>query len=110
MKKLILVLGFILSILALILAFTPLFSIAVIPAVIALLIGFIVLFLYKGSENNPKKPTVYIFLIALIALAFSTYKILFITAELGNVEDLELKEKTSEDNAKELLEGLEIEE
>lgn len=106
MKKTLVILGFISSIIALILAFTPLFSIAIIPGVLAIILGVIIFIL---SKKNSKKVSVYILVISLIALALSTYKIIFVTAEVGNIEDLQQKEKASENDAKELLEGIEIE-
>ena len=48
-------------------------------------------------------------MLTIISLLLTTYKAVFTTVEVGNVEGLELKEKESEENAIDELEGLDLE-
>lgn len=107
MRRLFIILGFIASIMAVILSVTPLSKIAYIPAVAALVFG-LVAFYYSRQKQYPKKSIQLIFLLTIISLTITTYKAVFTVAEVGNVEGLELKEKESEEKAIEELEGLDI--
>lgn len=107
MRRLFIILGFIASIMAVILSVTPLSKIAYIPAVAALVFG-LVAFYYSRQKQYPKKSIQLIFLLTIISLTITTYKAVFTVIEVGNVEGLELKEKESEEKAIEELEGLDI--
>lgn len=109
MKRLIIILGFITSILAVILSVTPLFKIAVFPIVAAFILGGILFYLSKKDERKTKTIQ-YIFLLVIIALSLTVYKSIFIEAEVGDVEELEQREDKSEEDSIEILEGLDIEE
>ncbi len=107
MRRLFIILGFIASILAVILSVTPLSKIAYIPAVAALIFGLIAFYLSK-QKQYPKKSIQLIFLMTIISLTITTYKAIFDVVEVGNVEGLELKEKESEEKALEDLEDLKL--
>ncbi|NRA94416.1 MAG: FUSC family protein [Psychroserpens sp.] len=107
MKKLFLILGFISATLAVLIAVTPLSKLAFIPGVIALLLGIFAMVKSK-SENSSKTSIQLIFLMTIIALALTTYKTIYSTAEVGNTEELTEKEKTSEEEAIKELEDLEL--
>jgi membrane-bound ClpP family serine protease len=107
MKKLFLIFVFITDILALILAVTPLFNIAFIPAIAALVFGLLALFTSKDKQHF-KKPIQLIFLMTIIALALTTYKAVFSTSEVGNTDKMEEKEEQLEEESIEELDGLEI--
>jgi len=109
MKRLLVILGFITSILAVILAVTPLFKIAIFPVIIAFLCGVGLLLLAKKKQIKTKAIQ-YIFLLSIIALGFTVYKGVFYKAEIGNTEELEQREDKSEEDAIELLEDIEIDE
>lgn len=107
MKRLFIILGFILAVLAVILSVTPFSKIAYIPGIAAFVFGLIAFYLAKQSS---KKPIQLIFLLTIISLSLTTYKAIFNKAELGNTQTLELKEKESEEKAIEELEGLDLDE
>lgn len=107
MRRLFIILGFITAILAVILSVTPLSKIAYIPAVVALIFGLIA-FYFSRQKQYPKKSIQLIFLLTVISLTITTYKAVFTVVEVGNVEDLQLKEKESEQNAIEELKGLDL--
>lgn len=109
MRRFFIVLGFIASILAVILSVSPLSKIAYIPAVIALLFGFIAFYLSR-QKQYPKKSIQLIFLLTIISLTITTYKAIFNVVEIGNIEGLELKEKESEEEAIQELEDLDLDE
>ena len=108
MRRLFIILGFITSILAVILAVTPLSKIAYIPALFALIFGAIAFYLSR-QKQYPKKSIQLIFMLTVISLTITTYKAVFNTVEIGNIDGLKLKEKESEQKAIEELEGLDIE-
>lgn len=107
MRRLFIILGFITSILAVVLSVTPLSKIAFIPAVAALVFGLIA-FYFSRQKEYPKKSIQLIFLLTIISLTITTYKAVFDVVEVGNVESLELKEKESEEKAIEELEELDL--
>ncbi|MEO6347643.1 MAG: FUSC family protein [Aquaticitalea sp.] len=108
MRRLFIILGFIASILAVILSVTPFSKIAFIPAVVAAIFGLIAFYISR-QKQYPKKSIQLIFLLTVISLTITTYKAVFTVVEVGNVEGLQLKEKESEENAIEELEGLDLE-
>ena len=108
MKRLLIILGFFTAVLAVILAVTPLSNLAVIPVIIGFVCGLLILFFSK--KNNFKTKSIqYIFLLVTIALAVTVYKGIFNTTEMGDTEELEVKEEESVEDSKEILEGLDIE-
>jgi membrane protein implicated in regulation of membrane protease activity len=109
MRTLFVVLGFIASILSVILAVTPLFKIAFIPSIAALVFGLVALYVSK-QKQLPKKSIQLVFLLTIIALSLTTYKSIFSTVEVGDTEELIQKENESEQEAIETLEDIEIDE
>ncbi|OMP29894.1 FUSC family protein [Mangrovimonas sp. DI 80] len=109
MRKVLIILGFITSLLAVILALTPLSNLAFIPAILAFLLGLSIFFVSK-KQNKSKKVVQYIFLLTIITLGISIYKSVFHTVEVGNTEELQERAKESEENSKEILEELDIDE
>ncbi|MCK8479689.1 FUSC family protein [Psychroserpens algicola] len=107
MKKTLIILGFVTSILALILAVTPLSKMAYIPSIAALIFGVLAMYTSKGKPSS-KKSIQLIFLMTIIALAVTTYKAVFNTVEVGNTEQLEQKEEQLEEESLDELEDLEI--
>lgn len=109
MKRLLIILGFVSSILAVILAVTPLFKIALFPVIVAVLCGIGIFFISKKA-NTKTKSIQYIGLLVIIALALLVYKSVFNIATVGNTEELEQLEDDSKEDSIELLEGIEIDE
>ena len=107
MKKALIILGFISAILAVILCVTPLFKIAVFPIIAAFLCGLGLIFLTKKKQIKTKAIQ-YIFLLGIIALVFTIYKSIFVKTEIGNTEELEQLDESSEEDAIKELEDLEI--
>lgn len=58
----------------------------------------------------PKKTVQLIFILTAISLLLTTYKSIFNTAEVGDLEELELKKEASIEDSKEILEGLDMDE
>lgn len=109
MKKLFIILGFIASIIAVLLAVTPLSNLAVIPIVLGFISGLIILYLSKKDQAKTKSIQ-YIFLLVIIALALTIYKGLFVSNEVGDTEQLDQREEENLEDSKEILEGIEIDE
>lgn len=109
MKTVFVVLGFIASVLSVILAVTPLYKIAFLTAMAALAFGFISLYISK-KKQLPKKSIHLMFLLTIIALSVTIYKTIFTTVEVGDTEELIQKEEESEQEAIETLEDIEIDE
>jgi membrane protein implicated in regulation of membrane protease activity len=109
MRTLFVVLSFIASILSVILAVTPLFKIAFIPSIAALVFGLVALYVSK-QKQLPRKSIQLVFLLTIIALSLTTYKSIFSTVEVGDTEELIQKENESEQEAIETLEDIEIDE
>lgn len=107
MRRLFIVLGFVAAVLALVIAVTPLSQLAFIPGVAALVFALIAFYISRRKQY-PKKSIQLIFLLSLISLVLTTYKAVFTTAQVGNLEELELKEEASMEDSKELLENLDI--
>jgi membrane-bound ClpP family serine protease len=108
MKRLLIILGFIASILAVVLSVTPFFKIAYLPAIGALIFGLLSLYI-SDKRLTSKKSIHLILLLTIISLTVVTYKVIFNVTSLGNVDSLELKEKASEEDALKALEGLDLE-
>ena len=109
MKTLFVVLGFIASILSVIISVTPLYKIAFFTTFAAVIFGLIALFI-PNQKTSPKKSIQLVFLLTIIAMSLSTYKSIFTKAEVGNTDELIQKENQSEEDAIETLEGIEIDE
>ncbi|MDG5493190.1 FUSC family protein [Psychroserpens sp. SPM9] len=109
MKKLFLILGFITAILALILAVTPLSKLAYIPSIAALVFGVLTLYFSKDKQAS-KKSIQLVFLMTIIALVLTTYKVIFTTSEVGDTKQMEQKEEQLEEESLEELEDLDIDE
>lgn len=109
MRSIFIILGFITAVMALVLAVTPLSQIAYLPAIAALIFGLIAFYISK-RKHTPKKSVHLIFLLTIISLVLTTYKNVFHTAEVGDLEGLQLKEETSIEDSKEILEGLNLDE
>ena len=107
MRLICIVLSSIASIIAIVLAALPLYKLAFIPAIIALVFGLIAFYLSK-KQNESKKMIQLIVLLTIIALALTTYKTVFEKTEVGNTEALELREDEAKENAIEELDDIEI--
>lgn len=108
MRKLFIILGIIASVLALVLSVLPLSNLAYFPAVAALLFGLLAF--YISNKNSQSAKTVQlVFLLTIIALSITIYKSIFLTVEIGNTEELQVREQQSEVEAIEELEDLDIE-
>ncbi|RZN79445.1 MAG: FUSC family protein [Winogradskyella sp.] len=107
MKKLLIILGFISAILGVVLSVTPLFKIALFPTIIAFLCGLGLLYLAKKKQLKTKLIQ-YIFLLSIVSLSFVIYKSIFQETKVGNTEELEKLDESSEEDAIKELEDLEI--
>jgi len=108
-KKLIIIFGFIAAILSVILAVTPFSNIAIIPIVVAFILGLLIVYISK--KNNTKTKSIqYIFLMVIIALALTVYKSVYYTSEVGDTEQLKQREEENLEDSKELLEDIDFDE
>jgi len=108
MRILVTTLAIIAACLGLILSILPFGAIALIPTIIAFILGFIAFKMAQKDGANTKLVKV-IFLITIIALVLSIYRSVFETNVVENdIETIE-KEEQSKEDAIEELEGLEIE-
>jgi len=107
MRKICTILGLISAILAVILSVLPLSNLAFIPAIAALVFGLIAIY-YSNKSGSSIKIIQYIFILTLISLATSTYKSIFSNTEITNTEELQEKEKESEEEAINDLEDLDL--
>ena len=107
MKKVFTILAVIASILAIILSVLPVSNLAIIPSIIALICGLVAFYLSKKA-GEVKKIIQFSFFLTIIALAITTYKSIFNTAEVTNTTVLEKKEAESEEEAIEELNELDI--
>lgn len=108
-KKLIIILGFVVAILAVILAVTPLSNLAVIPIIVGFVCGLLIVFMSK-KDNTKTKSIQYIFLLVIIALALTIYKSVYYISEVGDTEQLEQRDEENLEDSKELLEDIDIDE
>lgn len=109
MKKAFTILAIIASILAIIFAVLPISNMAVLPAIAALIFGFIAFYLSKKT-GDVKKIIQFSFILTALALGISTYKAFFTKTEVVNTEILDAKETQFEEEAIDELEGLNIDE
>jgi len=109
MRKFLVILGFIAAILAVVLAVTPLSNIALIPAIVAFILGLAIFYLSK-KQNQSKKVVQYIFILTIISIGITTYKSVFNEVEVGDTEELQERADESVEDSKEILEDLDIEE
>lgn len=107
MRKSLIILGFIATILSTVLVVTPFFKIAIFPSIVGILCG-IGLFKLSQKKNSSKKVVQYIFLLCIISLSIMTYKSVTDTSEVGNTEQLEQLEETSKEEAINELEDLDL--
>lgn len=107
MRKTAIILGFIFSIIAVLLAVLPFSNFAFIPAIIAFILG-IIAFLKSKAEGTKKHTIQLIFLLTIIALALATYKSIYTTTEVGDTEELEQRDEDSLEDSMDELEDIEI--
>lgn len=107
MKKTVIILGFIIAIVAIAFAILPLYKIAFIPAVLALILGFIGLSKSK-KENTSKTASQLILLLSIIALALASFKTLTSTSEVGDTQKLEQRAENSLEDSIDELNDIEI--
>ncbi|WP_452603155.1 FUSC family protein [Pontimicrobium sp. MEBiC06410] len=102
MKKLFIILGVITGVLAVVLSVLPTFKLAFIPATLTFIFGLLAF--WKAKKESGAKHTVQlIFLFSIIALSLATYKTIFETNEVGDIEQLEKREEKSLENSIEEL-------
>jgi len=107
MRLTFIIIGLILSLLAVILAILPLYTLSFIPAILAFLFGLLGFYKSKKSHKPTHTPQL-IFLLSIIALAIATYQSVYSTAEVGDTEQLELREENSLEESMDELESIEI--
>lgn len=105
MKKTSIILGLIAAVLAIILAVLPLYKLAFIPGVIALILG-VIAFLSHKKEGEPTHVIQVVLLLAIISIAISTYKTLYSVSEVGDTKALEEAAQELKNDAKNELEDL----
>ena len=108
MRLVVTILAVLAALIGLALAILPFGTIALIPIILAFILGFIAFKMAQKEGKNTKFVKV-IFLITIVALAMSVYRSIF--DENIVVDDIETieKEQQSEEDAIEELEGIEIE-
>ena len=104
-NKVFIIFGFISALVAVTLATTPLFKLAVAPIIIAFVSGIIVLFLSK-KQKTKTKIIQYIFLLVIIALGLTIYQGVFNTPEIENAQQLEQQDGDNVEDSKEILEEI----
>ena len=109
MKQLSTIIAVIASFLAVIFSVLPLSNLAIFPAIVALIFGFIAFYLSKKT-GHVKKIIQFTFFLTIISLSITIYKAVFTHTEVGNTEELIIKEEASKDDAIEELESLDLEE
>ena len=102
MRSLFIILGFIATVLALVLAVTPLSQMAYLPAIAALIFGGIAFYI-SNQKRSPDKSVHLIFLLTTISLVLTTYKVIFNTNDNDSLQELQLKEETSTEDSKQIL-------
>lgn len=109
MKSVLFVLGYVAAIVSLVFSVTPLFKLTFITGAAAVLL--VLGSRYFVKEKKGFSIGIKILMgILVISLLISTYKTIFVTAEVGDTETLIETENQSEQDAIEELEGLDIEE
>lgn len=104
-NKVFIIFGFISALVAVTLATTPLFKLAVAPIIIAFVSGIIILFLSK-KQKTKTKIIQYIFLLVIIALVLTIYKGVFNTPEIENAQQLEQQDGENVEGSEEILEEI----
>ncbi len=104
-NKVFIIFGFISALVAVTLATTPLFKLAVAPIIIAFVSGIIILLLSK-KQKTKTKIIQYIFLLVIIALVLTIYKGVFNTPEIENAQQLEQQDGENVEGSKEILEEI----
>lgn len=109
MRNFIKIITFIVAILAMILAVTPLSNIALFPLLMAIALS-ILLYLLSKKQDKSNKPVQYIILLCLVAMGFIIYKSLFTQAVVKEVakEEMNVKEQESQEESLKELEALDI--
>ena len=108
MRLLVTTLAVMAAVLGVVLSILPFGAIALIPIVIAFILGFIAFKMAQKDDANTKFVKV-IFLVTIIALVLSIYRTVFEDNIVENdIETIE-KEKQSQEDALEELEDLDIE-
>lgn len=92
MRQLNIILGFIAAVSALIFSVSPLYKIAYLPGVAAIVFG-LVAFYFSKQQQRPRKTVQLILLLTLISLLLTTYKAIFTFSEPNDIEALEIKER-----------------
>ncbi len=108
-KKLFIIIGFLSALLAVIIAVTAFYKLAITPIIIAFISGLIVLLLSK-KQKIKTKTIQYIFLLVIIALGLTIYKGVIKPSELDDTEQLEQQHKESFEDSEKTLQDIEIEE
>ncbi|ALJ03708.1 hypothetical protein APS56_00440 [Pseudalgibacter alginicilyticus] len=109
MKQLSTIIAVIASIFAIVFSVLPISNLAILPAIIALVFGYIAYYLSKKT-GQVKKIIQFTFFLTIISLSITIYKAIFTNTEVGNTQELINKENASKDEALEELESLDIEE
>lgn len=104
MRQLFLVIASIFTILSIIFAFLPLGTLALAPAGIALLFGFLTL---KKSDAKQSKLVKVLLLVSLLSLVFVIGKEIFTKDEVEADKQFEAKKVESKQEAQKELEGME---
>lgn len=107
MKKILIILAIVFSVLAIILAVLPLSNLAIFPAILSFIFGIIAFYISKKT-GNVKKIIQFSFLLTTAALVLSIYKSIFDTAKVSEIKTLEAKEEQLEENAIQELEELDL--
>lgn len=98
MKTLFTVLGLIATILGLVMAATPLFKMAFIPILMAVLFGGIAFYSTKQKQTSIK--TIHlIFLLSIIGLVLTTYKVIFNPDIAQDFKEIKIQKKSNIKNA-----------
>lgn len=107
MRKLLIIVSFVIALLAVVLAVTPLSNLAYLPAIIALVLGLVLYYISK-KQNNVPKTVQYVLLLAVISIGISSYKLMFNKSEVGDTEALEVRANESVKDSKELLNDIDV--
>lgn len=109
MRNLLLILGFICAALGLILAILPFNKLAIIPLVVAFFLAIITIRVSK-REQKGTMPLRIILFITIVGLFLSIYRTVMDENVVEQTTDSVERDKQSEEDAIEELEGIEIEE
>lgn len=104
MRRLFVILGLTTSILAVALSVTRYSNISYIPALAALIFGLVAFYLSR-QKQYPKKSIQLIFMLTIISLSITTYKVVFDDGKVNGEDGLELKEAEPIEQSLQELEG-----